>query len=337
MLKKEHLLHYMMKGEVHLSKKDYGFFNNLTYIIKEKNRITSNQNRLFDKLIIKYQRQLRKLGHELEKLQELKWQAELVETLDEYTIPKIYLDDGYIYLRTPFNNKFVQNFSSINDNTFEWQRDERLYKSKFYTHALRLSVDTCKKYFDKVEYCDEIKKLIEPLEIYEGMSTAPTLVKTNGNYHISNLNTHLAEAIKDIELNLDPNTLYLLSTYGVSISEDITNNDPFLLFSSQFITRIDLDFMFKNPQYLLDLDIRDVFYPLWNSNNKIDKEIRDFCKCNGITVHASMQSIQSLENGAVYFKRYSGVSSKDVIHSQNAHRKINKFIEIVNSRPIDIK
>ena len=59
MQKKEHLLHYMMKGHVHLSKKDYGFFNNLSYIIREKNQVTSNQNKLFDKLILKYQRQLR--------------------------------------------------------------------------------------------------------------------------------------------------------------------------------------------------------------------------------------------------------------------------------------
>jgi len=71
MQKREHLLHYMMKGHVHLSKKDYGFFNNLTYIIKDKNQVTSNQNKLFDKLILKYQRQLRKLGHNIEKLNQL--------------------------------------------------------------------------------------------------------------------------------------------------------------------------------------------------------------------------------------------------------------------------
>lgn len=336
MLKKEHLLHYMMKGEIHLSKKDYSFFNNLNYIIKEKNQVTSNQNRLFDKLIIKYQRQLRKLGHEVEKLQELKWQTELVETSEEYTIPKIYLDDNYIYVRVPFNNNFIQKFTAMYDNTFEWQREERLYRSKFYTHSLRSAIDLSTKYFDKVDYCDKIKELIEPLKVYEGVSTVPTLEKIDGKFQITNLNKHLAAAIKDIELNDDPKTLYRLSMYGVSISKDITNNDPFLLFASEYITEIDLDVIIQNPQYLSNLGITDVFYPLWNSNNRIDKEIREFCKDNNIKVHHTADSFETTEF-MVYFKRYSGVSSKDITRSTMFNKKIDKCIQIVNSRPVDVK
>ena len=59
---KEMLTHYLLKGYVHLSKKDYGFFNNISYITNGKKSITSNQDKLFNKLILKYQRQLKKLG-----------------------------------------------------------------------------------------------------------------------------------------------------------------------------------------------------------------------------------------------------------------------------------
>lgn len=326
----------MMKGHVHLSKKDYSFFNNLSFIIKDRNQITSNQNKLFDKLIVKYQRQLRKLGHELINLQNLKWDIEVIETLDEYLHAKISIQDNEIHLRTPFNSKFLSSFRSEYDNTFIWDKDHRMYRSKFYTHALRLCIDACKKYFDDIEYCDKIKELLKPLEVYDNVSMAPTLVKENGKYYIKNSNKYLDDAIKHIELNGDAKTLYHLSAYGVFVSDDITNNDPFLKFASSFMATLDLDVLLKSPHYFSDLGITDVYYPMrqrLNLNTKQDKEVQNFCEANNIKTHTNKDSIPGT---AVYLKRniYSSrLDNAGVIKN----RKIDKIIELTNSRPIDIK
>jgi hypothetical protein len=332
MIKKEHLLYYLTKGEVRLSKKDYNFFNNLNYIIKEKKHITSNQNNLFDKLVVKYQRQLDKLGHKLQDVQQLNWSVEVVVTSEEYTVPKIFIDNEDLCLRVPFNKNFISKFTSEADCTFEWQKNEKFYKSKFYTHSLRTAIDTCKKYFDKVEYCDKIKELIEPLQVYEGVSTVPTLVKVDGKFQITNLNRYLQEAIKDIELNDDPKTLHLLSRYGIAISKDVTNDDPFLIFASQFITRLDLDVMINNPKYFSDLGITDVLYTFWSSKNVIDNEIRNFCTNNNIKIHTNLESINNAGKEVVFFKRYFGMKSEE--YAYNNQQAICKVVEILNSRRV---
>ena len=328
MLKKEHLLHYMLKGHVHLSKKDYGFFNNLQFIIRDRQQITSNQNKLFDKLILKYQRQLKKLGYELDVIQKLEWDVQLIQTIEEYLHARISIEDGELFLRTPFNAKFLSAFRSEENNTFEWDKDFKMYRSKFYTHSLRLAIDNCKKYFNTIDYCDQIKALIEPLKIYEDVSMKPTMVKENGKYCIRNSNKSLDVAIQGIELNNDPLTLFELSKYGIFTSDEILNNDPFLIFASSFRAKLDIDVLLKNPEYFTRLGIKNIYYPV-RQRVAHDKEMVEFCNNNGIKLHGRLETI---EDNAVYIRRASyGLFQKVVTP------KLDKIIELVNSRPIDVK
>lgn len=333
MLKKEHLLNYMLRGHVHLSKKDYSFFNNLVYLVKDKKYVTTNQDKLFDKLILKYQRQLNKLGYKLEDLSKLNWSVEVVSSLEEFLVPKIYLgDDDRICLRAPYKSTFLNTFRATKNNTFVWNREEKIYTSHFYTHSLKMVIDLCKIYFDDVTYCDKIKELVEPFKNHT--TVEPTLVEDNGTYTIKNSNKHLSEAIKDIELKKDYKTIFLLSTYGIAIDQKIINNDPIMMFASEYNVDMDLDNMLNNPKYFAELGITDVYFPLRqraNKNSIIDKEIVDFLKANNIKVHIQLDSIT---DAAVYIKRSSSFFSEYPVLA--SCKKINKIVQILNSRPISV-
>lgn len=330
MQKREHLLHYMMKGHVHLSKKDYGFFNNLTYIIKDKNQVTSNQNKLFDKLILKYQRQLRKLGHNIEKLNQLVWDVPIIDSSIEYLVPKLYLENDELCLRTPFNTNFVRTFREYKDNTFVWHKDRRVYRSKFYTHALRLVYDSCQHFFKQLDISDDIKTVLGDLIDQKDYTKAPILSVNEGKYYINNTNKNLAEAIKDIELNDDPLTLYRLTRHGISIDYTITKDDPLKTFASQYITRIDID-EFLNSDYLIKLDIKNVFLPNRHIN-VVDNAIKDYLTKHGINI---LTSTDTMPDNLVIIKRIMGTERTNMFDIEP--RKIGKLIHIVNSRPLEIK
>ena len=239
--KREHLLHYMLQGYVHLSKKDYGFFNNLQYIIKTNNRVTTNQNKLFEKLLTKYQRQLKKLGHKVEDLIGINWEVEVVTSAQEYLTAHIQLTEGEIHIRTPFDTKFIQSFRNLNDNSFLWHKDKKVYVSPYNTYALKSAITLVNKHFDNVTYCDETNRLLDVVKEYESLSWAPTLRKINDMYLITAINNYLYEAIKHITLNSDPKTLLELSTHGVVISDEILKEDSLLVFAGSYNTVVDLD------------------------------------------------------------------------------------------------
>ena len=329
---------------MHLSKKDYTFFNNLSFIIKDKQQITSNQNSLFDKLIAKYQKQLRKHGHELSVLQKLNWDVLVVQTSEEYLIPKIYLDEtDTLCLRTPFNESFIRGFSKRSvyageyTNPFKWDKDKRIYTSKFYTHALRVAYDNCFKYWDTIEYCDRVKEIITPL--FDSIDTCtPYLVKENNTYYIQNLNVALSNALQGVVLNNDPKTIYTLSRYGVSISDDIIDGDDLLKFASQFVATIDIDELLK-CDYLTRLGITDVILDL-NSKDMLYVELRDYLKNHNITVHpkyahAPEGSVRlSLYRNFNVYQRYNTLLS---YADKSYIKSIYKMVDIKNSRPVHVK
>lgn len=331
MQKKEHLLHYMMKGHVHLSKKDYGFFNNLSYIIREKNQVTSNQNKLFDKLILKYQRQLRKCGHNIDALQQLNWDVQIINSSDEYLTPKLYLEGNDICLRTPFNTNFVRSFKLFRDNTFVWNKDQRVYRSPFYTHALRFAYDSCNMFFGKLDISDSLKELIEPVLITEEYTKAPILTTSQGKYYINNINTNLAECIKDITLSDDPKVLHMLCRYGIDIDDKIVGDDPLKKFASQYVTKLDLDDIISKIEYFTVTGITDVYIPIKHAS-VIDKTIRTCLKDAGINIIANADEIP---DGVAIVKRTLGAERQLVYGIEP--RKIGKIIHITNSRPVELR
>lgn len=335
MLKKEHLLHYMLKGHVHLSKKDYGFFNNLTYMIKEKNQVTSNQNKLFDKLIVKYQRQLRKIGHKIEELQKLDWDAKLIESSEHYLVPRLYLEDGDLCLRTPFNSKLIKSFQTSINNTFNWDNKKRVYISKFYTHALRLAYDLCNSHFDKLELSDEIKELLKDVWVYEGVNLAPILCVDEGKYYIKNTNKNLSEAIKDIELNNDPYTLFQLNRHGITISDDIINNDPILRFASNFYAHVDVDMLMNNPDFFVKLGINKVCAPIrYLHRGSVKEDLINFLRKINVEIY---NTLDSFDGECIYLTGMNTAISTLEYSFGKACKRITKIVMLNNSRPIEVR
>lgn len=327
--KREHLLYYMLSGHVHLSKKDYGFFNNLQYIIKNSSRITSNQNKLFDKLLVKYQRQLKKLGHDLSHLQELEWQIDLVDSSEEFLRAQIITTENEIHLKSPFDTKFVQALRSVPDNPFMWHKDQKKYIAPYSTYALKVAYDLLNKYFSNVSYCDSTKNLIDSATKFQGNVWAPTLKRINGNLYVIAINEHLYDAIKDIELNDDPKTLMELTHYGISVSDEIFDDDSFKEFAGRYEVMSDLTTFDTLVKYLKLLDVehvftsREIIY-----NRQISDEIKEKLKQAGI----SCSPVNSSEHHGILLKSTSSYG----IHVNN-HKRIYKTVLLLNSRPVEIR
>lgn len=325
---REHLLHYMLKGHVHLSKKDYGFFNNLQYIIKNNSRVTSNQNKLFDKLIVKYQRQLKKLGYNIQDLQALEWNASLVESAQEFLQATVFMLGDNICIKAPFDSKFVSKFRNEEDNLFLWNKATKLYIAPYSTHSLKLAKTAVEKFFKDVKYCSSINATLSDLEQYCASDWTPTLRKINGRFYVTAINHYLFQAIKDIELNDDPKTLYELSQHGITISEDIKNQDPLRVFSSSYYVGCDLSDFDNIVKWLNLLNVKHVFTSREIIYNKqISNEIKLKLLDKGITCNV----VDVDDKPGVLIR------SSNFYNSNINSKKISKMINLTNSRPVDVR
>lgn len=325
---KEQLLYYLIFGHVHLSKKDYGFFNNITNSCKENRPITSNQNKLFDKLLLKYKRQLTKLNHNIEILQRLEWKVGIVESKPEFLYAKISTNN-FIKIKAPFNSQFIQKFRNIENNRFIWIKDKKCYAAPFTTYNLKLAVTYVNKYYKEVVYCDNTTKILEELKVYDNAKYwHPTLIKNNNNFYIYGINENLYEATKNIELNDDPKTLFELSKYGITIDSSVTNGDNILELAGKYDVTIDLEYLdtfcslLKKLQVEHVFTVRDIVY-----NKEISNEIKLMMLQHGIScspITSSDRDVGVLIKGNNSYIAYNP-------------KRIDKMITLTNSRPIKVR
>jgi hypothetical protein len=319
----------MLSGHVHLSKKDYGFFNNLQYIIKNNNRVTSNQNKLFDKLLVKYQRQLKKLGNDLAQLQTLEWKTNLVNSADEFLRAQIQTTENEIYLKSPFDTKFVQAFRNVPDNPFLWNKEEKKYIAPYSTYALKVAYDLLNKYFAEISYCDTTKSLINSVKIFDNSVWTPTLKRINNRLYVIAINEHLYDAIKDIEFNDDPKTLMELSQYGIIVSDEILDDDSFKIFAGTYNVVSDLTTLDTLIEYLKLLDVEHVF----TSRDIIyNRQISDEIKARLSKAGMSCSPVNSSDHNGILFKSTSSYG----VHINN-HKRIYKTVFLLNSRPVEVR
>lgn len=323
---KDQLAHYMISGHLHLSKKDYGFFNNIRTIVHDNKSVTSNQDKLFNKLLFKYQRQLHKLNHDVQKLTELSWKFGVLETKQEYLDAYISIDDNIISIRAPFNNKFIQTFRKVSLNEFVWNKIKRVYEATYSTYQLKIAIDNVNKCYESVKYCDKVNQLlIEVSEYVDVKYWKPTLVKIHDQYYVLASNSYLNEAIKHVELNNDPETFYILSQYGVSIHEDLVV-DKYGEFASEYHTEIDS----KDLQHLCDwlhkLNVECVFT---SRDLLYTKELSNDLKIGLLEKGIPCKPVKDthIEN-SVLLKTYSTYSI--------GYNNYNKIIHLKNSRPVKV-
>jgi hypothetical protein len=326
---KEHLMDYITKGHLHLSKKDYSFYSNLTQLIKNKKFVTTNQAKLFDKLLCKYTRQFKKLGFEVDQLVKLSWKSEIRNTTEEFLIPYIFFNDDKLFLKAPFNNSFIAHFRKIPDNTFIWDKNEKYYVSDYSTYSLKILHDSLYKFFNQVKIDDYVNSLLDSIKEYNNYNFNPILVKINNNFYVLSSNEQIEEQLKNIELNDDPMTLFKLSLLGVQIHPTIVNSDEFKLFASNFEVSFDLDKIHSLAKYLNELGMSQVIFGRGISFNRdLSKEIKGTLLKYDIECYPPYTQTTN-ENVALIKMQ----SSSEYIQDTN----IVKCITLINSRPINVR
>jgi hypothetical protein len=327
---KDQLTNYLVQGHLHLSKKDYGFFNNIKTIVNDNKPITTNQDKLFNKLLVKYQRQLNKLDFNCNDLAALPWQVELIESKQDYLNAHVVVDNDVINIRAPFNSKFIQLFRNIPLNEFIWDKVKRIYSAPLTTYQLRIAIDTVSKCYETVVYCDNVKNILKQVEEYINIKYwQPTLVKINNNLYILATNHSLNEAIKDIELKEDTKTFYLLSQYGITVHDDLLTDDC-KKFSAKYITQIDAENLQNFSDYLQQLNVKTVF----TSRDIIyNKELSNDLKLSLLEKGIACRLAKEADNIA------DGVLLKTIVGYSMPFddKKYNKIVHFTNSRPIHIK
>jgi len=254
---KEHLLYYFLSKPIRLHYSDRKFFNKLTLIIKDTNTITTGQDKLFTRLIDKYESQLSKTNLTKDQLLALPWRASIVETSNEYTSARVTLINNELVIRVPMNNKFIKKFDNLKDNTFQWDKNKKAYISLMSTYALKIAYTILPKYFPEVRYCKQLTNLIIKTVQYSELIWEPTLVSINNNYYVVASNEALGTYINNIELNNDPKTLFAVSKLGITISKDIISSD-IQKFASEFVTEIDVGQTIELVGWLKELEVTQV-------------------------------------------------------------------------------
>jgi len=335
---KDQLVNFLIKGEIHLSKKDYGFFSNLQKQVRNNRPITSNQNKLFTKLLFKYKRQLTKLDYDVDALDKLIWCVEVVPSKDDYLCAKISVEGNNLVIQCPYNIKFIQKFKSVNDNYFIWNKQNKCYLADFSTHNLKIAYYELNKYFSDVRYDSCVENILNQIKQYKDCTLwVPTLVKVNGNFYISCINDSLNDEIKSFDLSDDPKILLKLSQYGVKIDKSITQNDELRQFASNFYATIDIDNLkeFSNWVKLLDYELiyigSEIIF-----NKHISQEIKETFG----DIHISRQvSDLDLYNNVLYVNYNSIRHNTAYSFSDNKrmHKNITKVVLLKNSRPVYVK
>ena len=282
---KDQLTQYLIAGHIHLSKKDYSFFHNILVQVKDNKPVTSNQNNLFNKLLHKYKRQLTKLNHNIDNLVPIEWKLGIVESKKEFLQAKIYIVDKNIIIKAPFNSQFVQNFRRIILNPFIWNSKDRYHVAELSTYSLKIAYNCVTKYYKDIDFCPKVQNLLDQTKNYNEIKYwAPTLVKSNNNFFIYSTNSILHDHIENIVLDDDPNTLFQLSQYGVSVDISVTKNNEMLNFAGTYKVSCDLDDLDAVIDTLHLLKVthvftaRDVVY-----NKTVSNEIKVKLLAKGIT------------------------------------------------------
>jgi len=334
---REHLLYFMQSGLIRLSKYDLKFIQNLYSICISQNKITSNQVALFEKLIIKYERQLDKQKITKKIVNDLIWKTSIVDSDPKFTEAFISIVYGIVQFRSPFNKKFVEGFRKIPFNNFVWLKDKKQYECPFSSTALRIIVDASHEYYPVVNYCPVTKTLLKNLVDEFGTTTiwSPTFQYVNGMYFVTGCNPYLAEAIKDIELSPDPKTISELISYGVNIDKSVVKDNPTLEFSSNYYPQVDITDLDFLVECLDAIGCDGVFMS---------------CKLGGIHKYRH-QIKEKLNSAGIFLDEDAGTLisdrlkkySKPVLLSfilKNDPMALSSFIKVIkitNSNPITIK
>ena len=331
MFKKEQVLYFFLQGKISLSQYDYKFMANLQTLIQDKNRVTSNQAILFDNLISKYKKQLTKNGYDIDTLKSLTWETIVVESTPEYTGAMVSLYDDTLVVKVPFNKVFISKFRDIKNNSFEWDKDTKTYRTIFSTTALKIATTELPKHFTTVRFDDQLSNLLDEINAFQADIYNPTLTMVNGRPTLVAINSVLGELTKDMDLKIDGMTLFKLSRMGITIDSNIYQSDRRLEFASQRLYEAEMDDIELVIGWMKNLGCQNVVIGRGLSylpHEQISKLIEKY----------GMNSIGPMRFGALPDGINMLLQHTSSVSFQNAFKgDISKTVVLKNSRPIEVK
>lgn len=343
---KEQLIHYLVHN-VSLGTYDKKFLNN----IYENNKpLTTNQNELLDKITLRYNKQLSKKNLRALDLINLPWTRPLVISSPEFTEAHLYIKEDILFIRTPYKKDYIL---KLKENTYPitWDRNKRVWHTEYCTEILKYVIEETEKHFSQINYCNEIKEIIDYLYEFEKFKYwDPTLVYINNRHYLVACNEHIYKAVEDYLEKITPYTLTKLVRHGITIDNSVlkvlNEDDPSLInFSTQFHPTIeadDIQNLVRNLKYIeCDLIL------LTNSHyfsKLLTVECTRFFEDNGITVIPMNRTLSydtsEFKDIIKNYKCAVFLSNQMVLHTTSYDSVVNivdKLCHIVNSKPIKIK
>lgn len=346
--RKDDLVSLMLSSAVNLSTYDTRFMYNLQKSIANNTPITSNQVELFDHLISKYKRQLASLGYDKNVLKTLPWSLRVINSDTKYTDANIFIENGMIYFRAPFNKGFLGAFRSSDNNNFKWNKNEKRFEAKYDTQSLRLIYDLAPKHYATVNHCPIVIELLNSLRQYDAVKYwDPTLVNVTGHLMIASSNESLDNALATVKLELLPRTLLLLSNLGVNIEPAILEDDERLLFSSTLKSEVDSKKLDEALDWLVELGCKRILF-VGQPPSKQDRQVL-FQKMSDRNLEYSPLSAHHItdtteaQNPVTAVLQYislanlSGATTWLTNHPQRRILNIIKIVKVLNTEGIDLK
>ena len=214
---KEQVIHYLVHN-ISLGTYDKKFLNN----IYETNKpLTTNQNELLDKIILRYNRQLAKNKLIAFDLTNLPWTRPLIVSSPEFTEAMIYTEEEKLCIRTPYKKNYIQ---LLKDSKYPivWNRDTRIWITDYCTETLKYVIEHTENNFSIVNYSKDIEYTIDQLYEFEKYKYwNPTLVYHNGAYYLFAANEYVYDAVSELLEDINPFVITKLVRHGITIDDSV--------------------------------------------------------------------------------------------------------------------
>lgn len=301
----------------------------LQSIIGRYNRVTTNQAALFDRLLIKYARQLQKHQVDANMLHELTWKTPVVESTSDYTGARVSFNEQHLTIKVPFNKQFITFFGTkINHNPFIWNKDEKIYTASFSTYALKIAYNTLPRFFKTVQYCSNTQPIITSIENYSAKFWNPTMTLVDNRPVIMAINQALADQIDSTIITTDPECISQLVNLGVEIDPIIYQGDQLRTLAASKLFEIDINDLELTIKTLAALKfetiaISRIMPSCLNRQSIVDMIIQHGMNAVDMRIGEKFEGrTASLQHTSVYNLAVDG--------------KIEKIIAMKNSQPIGL-
>lgn len=331
----EQAIYYLLRN-LRLSRIDQRFLSNLELIIHKKEKVTSNQVLLFNKIIGKYKRQLARHGFFSETIISLPWNSEILQSSVQYTNAHINIIDDKIFLKSPYNKNFINSLKKNPIHSLKWDKLNRHYEVSYSTYKLKQLINLVENNYTGVSYCNLTNKLLDQIKSYSDIKYwNPTLVYNNKQFLIKAANASVIDAIKNINFTESHASFAELAYYGISIDESVVDylltheklSEEYVKFLTSHCLVYEITEMPKIIKWLKTINCDYIFDA--NKNWKISEYVSKALDETKIPHSVGLAFNDTSERPVLFTFKMLGVPVL-------APNKLYKVIRFVNSQPVKI-